>query len=158
MNDSFIKIISSIYHKPSFLVQAMNHSTTVRTASTGIRQGCPLSPYLFLIVHSAIMHDVETAITNNNTVPAPWIHSQQHPLFDLAYADDTVILAKSQQKAQQILQTIQRIAQQSNLHLNMSKCEMIRTKAEGTVHFLDGTAVKTPQYIKYLGVILRADG
>ena len=35
---------------------------------------------------------------------------------------------------------------------------MLRVKATGTVHFVDGTAVKTPQYIKDIGVMLAIDG
>ena len=54
-----------------------------------MRQGCPLSPYLFLVIRSAIMHDVETALHNANQQLLT-IHSESTPLFDLAYADDTI--------------------------------------------------------------------
>ena len=35
-----------------------------------------------------IMHDVDAALTANGEF-LPWLHSQNQPFYDLAYADDT---------------------------------------------------------------------
>ena len=74
-----IRIIDRFYAQPDFQVKAMNHTSLTATGS-GIRQGSPLSPYLFLIVHSSIIHDVESQLTQQHTVAQPWLHSQNHPL------------------------------------------------------------------------------
>ena len=96
--------MNSVYNKPSFLVQATKRSSKVRTVSTGIRQACPSSPDLCLVVHSAITHGVATAITNNHGIPSLWGHSRQQQHFDLAYADDTEIFAKFKDKPEHIQQ------------------------------------------------------
>ena len=88
----------------------------------------------------------------------PWIHSAEHPLFDLAYADDTIIMARAAQTVQAALHHIQRIATQSNLKLNLKKCELLRQNATQNIHFIDGTQVQNKTQAKYLGVILRDDG
>ena len=108
----FTRVIDSIYTQPNFQVRAMNHTGPTATAKSGIRQGCPLSPYLFLVVHSAIMHDVEAQLTQHGTNAQPWLHSQNRPLWDLAYADDTVVLTRTAERCQEILHLIQPTAAQ----------------------------------------------
>jgi hypothetical protein len=61
------RVIAIIYKTPDFQVRAMKHTSPTATAQSGIRQGCPLSPYLCLLVHSAIMHDVEAQLTQKHT-------------------------------------------------------------------------------------------
>jgi len=166
INQEYINIIQSIYDHPAFTVRAMNNHSTEHVSSSGIRQGCPLSPYLFLVVHSCIMHDVEAQMTDDHNTFLPTLHSQKHPLFDLAYADDTIILAKSAATTQRILHLIQDTAAQYNLKLNMGKCELLRTNASNPVYFktvlsphtLTGTTppkqVQAKHQAKYLGVII----
>ena len=158
VQEEFVQLIHSIYQQPQFQVRAMGHTSTTKVARSGIRQGCPLSPYLFLVVHSAIMHDVQERLTAGGTQQLPWIHSQRHPLFDLAYADDTVIVCKSAQKTQEILQHIEAVAAQYNLSLHQGKCELLRLNVTQPVLFTSGMPVKVKNSVTYLGVTLRADG
>ena len=99
------RIIEHFYSNPQFKVLSTGKPSQVHTAHSGIKQGCPLSPYLFLVVHSAIMHDVTQLMTDNDTRALPTIHSQFTPLFDLAYADDTVLIGKSSDTVQRALTT-----------------------------------------------------
>ena len=42
-----------------FLVSDSSQKSTIRTQTKGLRQGCPLSPYLFGFVLTHLFHDVE---------------------------------------------------------------------------------------------------
>jgi hypothetical protein len=58
VSEAVSRIIPALYREPLFRVKDNQSTSSTRKAGTGIRQGCPLSPYLFLVIHSAIMHDV----------------------------------------------------------------------------------------------------
>ena len=41
-----LRVIKNIYNKPTFMVEIDGHKSEWKEQKTGIRQGCPLSPYL----------------------------------------------------------------------------------------------------------------
>ena len=43
--NKYIDMIKQLYDKPTFKVEMEGHESTWITQETGIRQGCPLSPY-----------------------------------------------------------------------------------------------------------------
>eukprot|EP00439_Symbiodinium_sp_Y106_P086170 s397_g31.t1 len=89
----------------------------------------------------------------------PWLYSQNQPFYDLAYADDTALIAGTAKKAEQLLHILQKVAAHSNLHLNLKKCVLPRSPAShNTVHFTNGTPLTIEQHAKYLGVTLSSDG
>ncbi|CAE7032094.1 pol [Symbiodinium natans] len=151
-------LINNIYTSPQFTVAAAGKQSTREQASAGIRQGCPLSPYLFLIVHGMVMHDVDRELTAHGG-SLPWLYSQNQPFYDLAYADDTALIASTAHRAEQLLHILQRIAAHSNLHLNLKKCVLLRSPtSQNTVHFHNGAPLTIEQHAKYLGVTISSDG
>jgi hypothetical protein len=53
-----INIVQSLYTDPTFYVTLNGNTSKLHTQKRGIRQGCPLSPYLFIVVMAALFHDV----------------------------------------------------------------------------------------------------
>ena len=58
------------------------------------KQGCPLSPNLFINVLSAPTSDLHSFLQEIFSY-VPWTVSFSHPLTDVEYADDTVLIART---------------------------------------------------------------
>ena len=88
-------------------------------------KAAPLSPYLFIVVLSALMHDFHhqfELIFRHR----PWTYSAEYPLVDVEYADDTVLMARTQSTLHQLLHLLQHLASQRGLHINPDKCQLLR--------------------------------
>ena len=113
-------VIMALYNNPTFTVRNSQHISEVKTQTKGLRQGCPLSPYLFSMVLSHLFHDVESQYTALYGLIPGVIHTPS-PLWDMEYADDTVLLSKSSQHATRMLHLIQHYGAQRGLHINEEK-------------------------------------
>ncbi len=87
--DPMMNAIMSMYKAPLLYVsEAINDSHTF-TAATGIRQGCPLSPFLFIIVFSLLFEDLDHEIQSQGFTNS--IVSHRRPRYDVAYPDDVAL-------------------------------------------------------------------
>ena len=88
-SEHFLRVISSLYDSPTFFVQDQYGTSLTKSQLTGIRQGCPLSPYLFLLVMTCVDHDVQRLCSKNVTNSRiPGVE------FDAVfYADDTILFS-----------------------------------------------------------------
>ena len=86
-----LNIISFIYQDPSFYTTGPMGDSCKGSVGSGIRQGCPLSPYLFIIVLTVMLDDVDYDLASKGIATNTW--SAGKPVFDLEYADDTLLMA-----------------------------------------------------------------
>ena len=146
--------VASLYSKPVFLVQGFDLTTTQGTVAAGIRQGCPLSPYLFIIVLSVILTDMDHNLHVQGAPCNTW--SEGRPIYDVEYADDTLLLALTTTQMQTFLTALEEGAAEYGMALNSTKTELL-VKSQDTksdLTFRDGTPVPTTTHIKYLGSMI----
>ena len=107
----------------------------------------------------------------------PWTFSARTPVTDIEYADDTVLMARTQLTLHRLLHTRQHEACKRGLFLNPDKCQLLRLQSDLPIHLspcvdpcsprscshCSGTAPFGPQIhpvnsAKYLGTYITANG
>ena len=149
-----INIIHSIYSCRNFDVRYGGTSSDERRQYSGIAQGCPLSPYLFILVMSVLFQDVEAdmyarGIQINNEA---FLVSKE-----ILYADDTVIIGNNSQQIQEYLMAIVTCGKYYGLDLNWNKTQVMNINDEADFYDEDGNALKQVGQIIYLGASIRKD-
>ena len=151
---SYLDIISDLYTEPTFYTTGIHGDKARGTPHTGIRQGCPLSPYLFVMVMTVLLHDVDTRLLRTGVPTNTW--SIGKPVYDLEYADDTLLFGVSVEVLEEYLRSVQVESSLYGLELNFEKTEYLEHPKFQTTppRCTDGTHVKTVQQSKYLGSIV----
>ena len=156
--NKIIDMISEIYREPNYTIVDKDTTTDPRIQKAGIRQGCPLSPYLFIMLMTVIMYDVgkglneqELEIVENNK-----LHKQVSS--KLFYADDTIIMAQTAEAVEIILHRIEVESHKYALKLNQGKCIHIRMNAIHRIHFRQGNTVPIQTQADYLGGKIKNTG
>ena len=132
--DKIINMIDEIYREPNYMVTDKDTTTEPRIQRAGIRQGCPLSPYLFVMLMTVIMYDVEKGLTEQESdiVENSKLHKQVSG--KLFYADDTIIMAQKAEAVEIILHRIEDESHKYALKLNQGKCIHIQMNAIRRIH------------------------
>ena len=125
----------AIYSTAQFQVKDFSSFSARHSFLRGIRQGCPQSPYLFILVLSALMEDVTSSYRSQYGI----LHSvvtHGVPLTDIEYADDTLLLSRTAQSLNRFLHILQYQAALRGLLLNADKCHLLALYEAGLVQLL----------------------
>ena len=125
INRHIIERIQEIYNSTSTTVKAMQVETETFYITKGVRQGCPLSPTLFAIYLSDLDDYMAQGQSGGAIVG-------NRKIWNLAYADDIVLLATNETEMKEVLKRFKLYAEKKKLTLNTEKSKvMIFKKREG---------------------------
>ena len=117
----------------------------------GVHQGCILSPCLFnfyaeYIMRNAGLEEAQAGIkiAGRNT-------------NNLRYADDTTLLAESEEELKSLLMKVKEESEKAGLKLNIQKTKVMPS-GPITSWQIDGETVETVAYFIFLGSKITADG
>ena len=148
-----VEMIRSIYTDRTFCVRDSGHVSSTRRQAAGIAQGCPLSPYLFIIVMSVLISDVRDKKHAHNT----WARKPYVVTEELLYADDTMLIASDPHELQLYFDLVAEEGRKYGLELNMEKPMLLRVRSETDIIGTDRLPVKCCERIVYLGGLLCSD-
>ena len=142
-----IEALKDGYDNARFYVRDQFGKSEARKQRAGIRQGCPLSPYLFVLVMACVDFDIQQSLTSeilDNRIPGTD--------FDMVYyADDTIIVSQSLEACEQLIELTETFSEQYGLRLNKAKCVNMNMNADGEQAFANGEAIKIEKETMYLG-------
>jgi hypothetical protein len=111
--------VRTIFKENTACVTNNGYSSEFFPLSRGVRQGCPLSPYLFLVVVELL----SIKIRNNKDIKGIKIDETEIKILQMA--DDTTVFVEDLNSLRLILNTIFTFQQYAGLKLNKSKTEAI---------------------------------
>ena len=145
------KVIGSIYVERKFFIQDHCGVSKIHQQHAGIAQGCPLSPFLFIIVQSVMFEDIYNQVQLD--ADAPYIVTNE-----ILYADDTVLLSSSPTNCQRLLDEVVSEGAKYGLELNWTKTYQMNVNSNETFFRYDGVAMEMKRSLLYLGGLISCDG
>ena len=119
-SESLIELIRDIYTNASTVIHtSLNEETDPINVHAGVKQGCPISPILFNLTSELLKRSVISRSEDKTNIPFK-LHNQ--PISILAYADDLVIISRTKEGLQDLLDEISIVADVLKLTFRQDKC------------------------------------
>ncbi|CAH8503536.1 unnamed protein product [Schistosoma rodhaini] len=153
--EKFINILKALYTNTSGRVRAYNHISPLFHLSSGVRQGCPISPFLFNFAIDDILETAPMDVSNGGVDMLPG-----ERLLDLEYADDIVLLCDNAQGMQSTLNQLAISVRRYGMCFAPSKCKVLLQDWQDShpVLTLDGEQIEVVEKFVYLGSYISAGG
>ncbi len=143
--NNFIQTVKMFYRGINSSVILQNNTSRRFFINRGVRQGCPISPFLFLIVVELLAISVE----KNPNLLGITLFNREIKISQLA--DDTTLFLKDKNLIKNAIKLVQTFSDASGLQLNITKCEIlpVHDSSEQTMF-----NIPVKECIKYLGIYI----
>ncbi|KAI3364367.1 hypothetical protein L3Q82_011165 [Scortum barcoo] len=120
-----LRAVRSLYDRSRSLVRIAGSKSDLFPVHVGLRQGCPLSPVLFIIFMDRI---------SRRSQGPEGVRFGNHRISSLLFADDVVLLASSSQDLQHVLERFAAECEAAGMRISTSKSEaMVLDRKRGGV-------------------------
>ena len=147
-----LNIMQNLYWNQTASIQLEDEESNQFSIKRGVRQGCILSPKLFNIY-------TEDIFNNSNLLG---IKIAGKNITNLRYADDTALMAESEEALQRIVDEVKMKSLEKGLKMNTKKTKTMvisrNTSAPQVSIKVDGETLEQVQSFKYLGQTITTDG
>ena len=147
-----INLIKKMYQDSGGQVLYKGRLSSFFQILTGVRQGCLLSPFLFLLIIDWIMRQ-----SDNQRTGIQWTLTKK--LEDLDFADDLALLSHTQAQMQDKTSKIAENSSKVGLHINVAKTKLMKLNAKSTnaIKIGDSTIEEVDKFT-YLGSVVTPTG
>ena len=147
-----LKVLRSMYGKLKSRVKTANGLTVLFECITGTRQGCMLSPFLFILYLNELVNMCK------DNCPGIFVDDAMSNVHMLLYADDIAMVNDTIGRLQKQLNIFSDFCYKYGLTVNMSKTNVMifrnggRIRSNEKVYFNNEQIAETTYY-KYLGIV-----
>ena len=148
-----VRLIQNFYEGSNCRVIHEGLFTKSFEVKTGVKQGCLLSPFLFLLTIDWIMKTT----TESKRRGIQWTLWSQ--LEDLDFADDLALLSHSHRQMKEKTQDLERISQSTGLKVHPGKTKVLKmnTSVKGDIK-INEVPIEEVTSFTYLGSIIDGSG
>ena len=152
--ESFINIFRNIYLHSSCCMKTDIGNTEFFDIVTSVRQGCTLSPFLFLLAIDFVMREA----MNDPDLGIKW--NNKFCLTDLDFADDIALLANTKECLQKMTTKLEAAASNVGLRINSEKTKLMQlgNANRSTGITVGWQSIEAVKQFTYLGSVLSNDG
>jgi hypothetical protein len=154
VSTKMIKMLSSMYDCVKCCVKHCNKVSDFFDSFVGVKQGEPLSPILFLMFINDISNNLQLADCDATF--------EQLTIFSLLFADDTVIIGRSPNELQLLLNKLSDYCTKWSITVNIDKTKIVVFKKGNHPTdynwYFDNCVLEVVTGFTYLGVLLSANG
>ena len=146
-----LRAVRSLYARSRSLVRIAGSKSDLFPVRVGLRQGCPLSPVLFIIYMDRI---------SRRSQGPEGVRFGDHRISSLLFADDVVLLASSNLDLQHALGRFAAECEAAGMRISTSKSEAMVLDRKKVVCPLrvGGEVLPQVEEFKYLGVLFTSGG
>ncbi|KAK3538499.1 hypothetical protein QTP86_006187 [Hemibagrus guttatus] len=145
-----LRAVWSLYNQSRSLVRIASCKSDLFPVHVGLRQGCPLSPVLFIVFMDRI---------SRHSQGLEGVRFGDHRISSLIFADDVVLLASSGLDLQHALGRFAAECEAAGMRVSTSKSEAMvldRKKVACTLQ-VGGEVLPQVEEFKYLGVLFTSE-
>ncbi|CAM4686216.1 unnamed protein product [Leuciscus chuanchicus] len=148
---NLVKAVRSLYDRSRSLVRIAGSKSDFFPVHVGLRQGCPLSPVLFIIFMDRI---------SRRSQRPEGVRFGDNTISSLLFADDVVVLAPSDQDLQHALGRFAAECEAAGMRISTSKSEamVLSRKKVACLLQVGGEFLPQVEEFKYLGVLFTSEG
>ena len=149
-----IRIIQILYQECECAVLDGDQTSEWFQVKTGVKQGCVMSGFLFLLAIDWIMHET----TSQANTGIRWKFTSQ--LEDLDFADDIALVSTNHSQMQKKMDKLSKTAERVGLNISQSKTRVMKVNCKNTepIKFQNGLNIQESNDFTYLGAIVSIDG
>ncbi|VDO70624.1 unnamed protein product, partial [Schistosoma margrebowiei] len=151
--EKIVNIIRNSYYGLQCKVVHGGQLTDAFQVRTGVRQGCLLSPFLFLLVVDCIMK----TSTSEGKHGIQW--TAQNQLDNLDFADDLALLSHTHEQMQMKTTSVAAVSASVGFSIHKGKTKVLKFKTKNSNSItLDGKTLEDVESFTYLGSIIDEQG
>ena len=146
-----ITLLKNLYSNQIAVVRTEHGETTSFQIKKGVRQGCILSPYLFILYAERIMRKA------GFDDEAEGVRIAGKTVNNLRYADDTTLLAGKKEVLKNNIRKLRLESEKAGLFFNIKKTKIMTTESWRSFE-VDGEEIEVVSSFCFLGATIAREG